>query len=547
MRHSIDMDPLATWHVPTLAGSQLPLSISPGEIAVFVGANGAGKSALSHWLHKRIPKGVPTVRLLAHRRLWMSSSGPETTPSSFTTNSSLLAYEDLKPTSRYKDAHADKRTASILFRLLSAENVRNSQVAGLAASDSLPEELEPSPLEQISLLLQAADLELTLQIGHHMSFDVVRNGHLYPIEQMSDGEKAGFLLATEVVLADANSVIILDEPERHLHRSISGHLVNQIVTERPDCGFVIFTHDIDLADKLRHKSARTIIVRSVAWNKPEPSDWHLEELPPEGTIPEEARHAVLGGRDRILFIEGTSASLDSSLYSCLFPDWSIQPSGSCREVAQVVSSLRRAPELHWITAAGIVDSDARTQTEAEKLEEQGVLTLPVNEVESLYYLPEVIQAMAEWQARQLDLSADTLFDNAVRAGIAKLAGSQVQSNLAASNAEKILHRRIQSASPSKSEIPGAGATVHISLESPYQDQLDDVKAAVNRTDWEALVTNYSVRDSPALDAISKALKYPDRSTYQQAVLGRLRDDVDLLEGMRGRLPELPIPSPKSIA
>lgn len=211
----------------------------------------------------------------------------------------------------------------------------------------------------------------------------------------------------------------------------------------------------------------------------------------------------------------------------------------------MVSSLQRAPDLHWITAAGIVDGDARTRAEAEGLEKQGVLALPVNEVESLYFLPEVIRTMAEWQARQLNLSADTLFDDAMRAGIAKLASSGVQSNLAAANAEKILHRLIQSKSPSKSQIPSAGSSIDLNLESPYRDQLDAVEKAVEQCDWETLVTDYSVRDSPALDAISRALKYPDRSTYQQAVLGRLRDNADALEILRAKVPPLPTPPPQS--
>lgn len=535
-----------TWNIPTLDGTVFPLSLSPSKTAVFVGANGTGKSALSHWLHTKVPEDVPLVRLLAHRRLWLSSSGPETTPSTFATNSSILAREDRKPTSRYKDTRANERSAGILFRLMSAENERNSRVAQLAETNSLREKPEPSPLGRISFLLQAVGLNLTFQVGRSMSFDVDRDGHQYPIEQMSDGEKAGFLLAAEVVLADANSVFILDEPERHLHPSISRRLIRQLITERPDCGFVLFTHDLDLAEKLRYESARSIIVRSVTWIESNVSGWDLVELPAQAPMPEEARYAVLGGRDRILFVEGTAASLDSSLYEHLFPGWSIQSGGSCREIIQMVSSFQRVPELHRISGSGIVDGDARTHAEAEKLEKQGVLALPVNEVESLYFLTEVIQTMARWQARQLNLSADTLFDDALQAGVAKLDDSGVQSHLAAANAEKILHRLIQSELPSRSEIPNTGASIPLTVDSPYQDQLDALEKAVNARDWEALVTAYSVRDSPALDAISRTLKYPDRMTYQQAVLGRLRDDVDLLESLRAKLPSPPDSSSQSI-
>lgn len=536
MSHHVAMSSPATWNIPTVDGSTFPISLSPGDTAVFVGANGTGKSALSHWLHKQAPESVPVVRLLAHRRLWMSSSGPETTPSSYSSFVSILAHNDLDPTSRYRDESSEQRSAGILFRLMSAESERNSQVAKMVARGTLPKNLDPSPLERISHLLQIAGLELTFQVGLGMSFVAERNGLQYPIEQMSDGEKAGFLLATEIVLAEADSVIILDEPERHLHRSISGHLIFQMVAERPDCRFVVFTHDVDLADRLRQKSAPSTIVRSVAWDGPDASGWTLEQLPTGAPIPEKARHALLGGRDRILFVEGTAASLDSLLYETLFANWSIQTGGSCRDVIQTVSGLQRAPELHWITAAGIVDGDARTPAEASGLERQRVFSLPVNEVESLYFLPEIIQKMAEWQARQLNLSSDTLLDDALEAGISKLSFPDVQSNLAAANAEKILRRQIQSKAPSKSEIHSAGSSISIKVNSPYKEQLDALKTAIENRDWETLVINYSVRDTPALDAISKALQYPNRSIYQQAVLGRMRDDTDFLEVLRTKFP-----------
>ncbi len=275
------MSSLAEWNIPRLNGTSAPLTLSPSETAIFVGANGTGKSALSHWLRKHVPHGASIVHIRAHRKLWLTSPGPDTTPSNYATYSSILAQEDLKPASRHKDARADQRSAGILFRLLSAENERNFRVSRLATGDSLPEELEPSPLDRITDLLQAAGLGLTFHVGKSMSFEVERQGHRYPIDQMSDGEKAAFLLATEVLLADANSVIILDEPERHLHRSISGRLIIQIVAERPDCAFVAFTHDLDLTDRLRHKSTSTTVVRSVKWNGPNPLGWDLEELPPQ--------------------------------------------------------------------------------------------------------------------------------------------------------------------------------------------------------------------------------------------------------------------------
>src|SRR5699024_7740850 len=124
MPHSDAMSSLVEWSIPTLNGASPALSLSPSETAVFVSANGTAKSALSHWLHKQVPHGVSIVHIRSHRRLWMTSSGPDTTPSNYATYSGILAREDLQPTSRHKDAKADQRSAGILFRLIRAENER---------------------------------------------------------------------------------------------------------------------------------------------------------------------------------------------------------------------------------------------------------------------------------------------------------------------------------------------------------------------------------------------------------------------------------------
>ena len=38
--------------------------------------------------------------------------------------------------------------------------------------------------------------------------------------QMSDGERAAAIIAATVLVADPGTLFLIDEPERHLHRSI---------------------------------------------------------------------------------------------------------------------------------------------------------------------------------------------------------------------------------------------------------------------------------------------------------------------------------------
>lgn len=528
-----------TWQIPTPSGSQ-DLALCPGEVAVVVGANGAGKSALSYWMATHVPPTTPVVRLRAHRKLWMSSSGPETTPNNFEMFRPILEREDQDASSRYQDANPDQRSANTLFRLLSQINHRNAVVAGLVDSHSDTTNIEPSILTTISRMLQAVCLDLGFKVTANSSFEVEKNGSSYPIEQMSDGEKASFLLAAEVLLADEGSVIVLDEPERHLHRSISARLITQLVESRSDCRFAIFTHDLDLAYRLGCDSVDIIILRAVSWSGADVACWDLQELPPAAPMPDDARRAVLGGRDQILFVEGVSDSLDARLYECLFPRWTVQPSGPCREVIQAVTGLRRAQELHWVKAVGIVDGDARTPAQRNVLAGEGILVLPVNEIESLYYLTDVIQIMAAHQESQLQIDSGTLYDTAVTAAIECLGDARVQSNLAAVNAEKIIRRELLSKAPVKASLPNAGPTISISVSSSYEREKVKLATAAADGDWTTIVENFSVRDSPALRAISKALEYPSSDTYQRAVLGRLHEDPALLDVIRKRVGDLPL-------
>src|SRR5690606_32819536 len=67
----------------------------------------------------------------------------------------------------------------------------------------------------------------------------------YNASEMSDGERVIFYLIGEVICSAPNSIIIIDEPEMHIHKSLIKILFDLIEIERPDCSFIYLTHDID--------------------------------------------------------------------------------------------------------------------------------------------------------------------------------------------------------------------------------------------------------------------------------------------------------------
>ena len=63
--------------------------------------------------------------------------------------------------------------------------------------------------------------------------------------EMSDGEKVGLYLISQILLADKDCILIIDEPELHLHKSLMVRLWNKLEECRSDCTFIYITHDLD--------------------------------------------------------------------------------------------------------------------------------------------------------------------------------------------------------------------------------------------------------------------------------------------------------------
>ena len=124
--------------------------------------------------------------------------------------------------------------------------------------------------------------------------------------------------------------------------------------------------------------------------------WHI-------SVDDTLKRDILGSREKIIFVEGTTASLDAPMYSILFPNVSIIPKDSCVDVERAVKSLRDNTNLHWIEAWGIVDNDGRSAENFECLKKNHVYALSHYSVESLYYHPEIVKKVA---SRQSEVTGD---------------------------------------------------------------------------------------------------------------------------------------------
>lgn len=529
-----------SWSVPTRHGAPVQISARGGAVTTIVGANGAGKSALASWMVAQMPVGT-AKRLIAHRRIWFTSAGPEINPAQRERHAQNVETWDRGSDSRYAD-HLDGSRASIaLFDLLGMINDQNRQAVEMYDQGSTVDEVLVGTgerlLPKLNRILDNAGLHVSVEVTATQTF-LARHKTLgieYPVFQMSDGEKSALLLAAEVLTAPPGRVIVIDEPERHLHRAISAGLVEAIVAERSDSAFVVLTHDLDLASSLS-VLGDTIVLSGCEWSDGAVSAWDLEVLPVDDEVSEIARRAILGGRRQVLFIEGDVGSVDLALYRILYPDWGCTPVGGCESVIKSVTGVRASSNLHWVRAVGIVDGDGRSETQRESLAARGILSLPVAEVENLYYMPVVIEAVARAQAQVTGADAEALGEEARAALLDALRSPGTVDRYAAKQALDEVHRVVAD------HIPASigGDNVVISIPSPLAEVREKLSGMLAANDYEGLVRSISIRDSAARARAARAVGFGSPALYEQAARKQLADHRPLRAALRDVVGEFPV-------
>ncbi|WP_337382460.1 DUF4435 domain-containing protein [Desulfovibrio sp.] len=199
---------------------------------------------------------------------------------------------------------------------------------------------------------------------------------------MSDGERVALYLIAQSLSIPQNKIIVIDEPELHLHRSIMNYLWTAIENERRDSLFVYITHDTYFA--ANHKQAKKFWIKNY-----DGTSWDWDKIQ-DSDLPEELLLSILGNRRHVIFVEGTAGSYDTKLYSKIYEDYFVVPCGSCSEVILRTKAMKRSAQLHHLKCFGIIDRDYRSQQEINSLVNDGIYTIDVAEVENLFIIEEIL-------------------------------------------------------------------------------------------------------------------------------------------------------------
>lgn len=509
------------------------IRLNAGEMIFVLGANGTGKSSLMHRFASQNPNIVR--KIAAHRQTWMNTDALDMTPANKLQTEKQIRNEDRQHQSRWKDAYAAQRASMTVYELIDAENVRaRSMAAAFDANDmvGLNEAAKvEAPITVINELLRQSNIPIEITIRANERVMASKDGGPeYSSAELSDGERNALMIAGNVLTAPTGTLLIIDEPERHLHRSIIAPLLSLLFERRPDCGFVISTHDHDLP--LEVSGARTLLIRACNFQDQNAQNWEADELPTAAPIDDILKRDLLGSRRKVLFVEGTESSLDKPLYSLIFPMVSVIPKGSCREVESAVAGCRAGEDFHWLRAFGIADGDGYAADQIEAKRQRGVFALPYYSVEAIYFHPEIIGKIAARQADVLGPGAATTAQAAIERGVAGVAAhtERLSKNVAKKAARKLIMEQIPNDNNlldgEEVKVTNIGPDIHATRKA-------ELDAAVFAKDWKTILTRCSVRECEARENIIVALGFRKITDYEKAVRHLLTVDNEALTFVRG--------------
>lgn len=373
--------------VPSVAGPK-NFDVAFGETLYFVGANGGGKTRLAVLVETNL--GVKAHRVSAHRALSLNPKVAKISEAQARTGLKL-GHQNVKGDDK---AHRWGNNAPVrllndfdfLVQTLFAEQANTALKSHKNSRASVAESAKETMFEKLDAIWRRVLPHRILDISGD---DITVSGGGatgYPAADMSDGERATFYLIGQTLAADAGTLIIFDEPELHLHRAIMSRLWDELEAARPDCAMMVISHDLEF---VASRSGAKFVLKDYS-----PPNWEIENVPVDTGFSEELTTLILGSRRPILFVEGQGSSLDQAIYRACYPDFTIIPRGSCENVIHAVVTLRANAALTRVTCAGIVDADDYSAGDIANHATMGVAALPVSEIENLFLMPDVLEAIA---------------------------------------------------------------------------------------------------------------------------------------------------------
>jgi hypothetical protein len=523
-------------NIPLREGN-FPLQLYRGKSIVVMGANGAGKTRLGAYIDANVSPlrshRVPAQKSLSlaeninligferARRSWLVGHPEENAGSKagnrFNGNPEIIPISDFD---------------TLLQTLFAQHNRIASEFyqQGMGGKTSAPKKSDILILKDIwdkllphrKLIIREANIEVEDPQG----------GVPYKGSNLSDGERSIFYYLGQCLSVPPEYLIIVDEPESHIHKAILSDLWDSIEAVRPDCAFVYITHDLDFATN--RKLSDKYFLRSF---KASPIQWDIEKQPADTGIAEIVLNEIVGSRKPILFIEGEKHSLDSEIYVVMYPDFKIFPMGSCENVIRSASAYNNTGSLHRYSVSGIVDRDGLEEGDEDYLKKRNIHVSSVNEIENIFALPKIFKALADHFIPEKADEANKLLADYVLS----MAASNIEENCAR-HAARSVDRKI-------SKLIGAKKTID-ELEKAYSSGLSEInirkifsvyeekmKTSLAKGDLTSLLAIYE--NKAILKEVCRLLGFSSKKEFLVNLRKVLKDEISpIWAALREVLPKL---------
>lgn len=537
-------------NIPRKDNSNLELTLETRKTTIIIGANGSGKTRLAVYLEEQL--GEKAHRIAAHRALNLN---PDVNKIPESKAKKALIYgatwDTVSISTRKSERWGNKAPTSLLNDFDRLLQYLFAQQNNLAVENhqkrNRGEEITNSKTK-LDILQEVWERLLPLK-KLHITADNIRVSSTsiesadYSASEMSDGERAVFYILGQVLSANEGSILIFDEPELHIHKSIISNLWDEIEKLCPDCSFLMITHDIEFAAT---RVAKKYVVRNY-YSDPA---WDISEIP-DSELDEQTITLILGSRKPILFVEGDKISLDMETYRLCYPEWTVIPKGSCKDVIQAVSSLRKLNEdmpILNIKCAGIVDRDTRDSSQIQELEEQGIKVLPCSEIENIFSLSsvahkvleiegfagdELINKKEQFKASLLDYIKKELSDDKLEEFVVKRIHRRIDNFL-----KKIDLSDVQNSNKIKDKLISALSNLTNSKINEWISEMrNEIQACINNEDIDGLLCIYE--NKGLLAKTASILAGTSKSNFKDWLMRQMRStNNSLLQVIKSILPEL---------
>jgi Protein of unknown function (DUF4435)/AAA domain, putative AbiEii toxin, Type IV TA system len=489
---------------------------------LFVGANGSGKTRLGTWIEMESPQKDKVHRISAQKSLTMPDT---TTPMSIDRAEKDLLFGNADGAWGHKQGHKWQSKPAIallndyqklmvyLFSDYTEECAKYH-----SASKASTMRIEP-PITKLDLVKTAWEKilphrELVLG-GLRIQTKVTGSqDKIYNSSEMSDGERVIFYLIGQCLAAPKDGIIIIDEPELHLHKSVQAPLWSEIEKLRSDCLFVYLTHDVDFA--AAQETAMRVWLKSF-----DGQTWEWEVIADDKNLPDDLLIEVLGSRKPVVFVEGENGSYDVSFYREVLSNHLVIPRGSCTQVIQSVKALKANAQIHHLDVFGLIDRDRRVDQEILALEQDSIFVLKVAEVENLFCTKEILEVVC----KRLGRDHNNDFSSIATFVFKRLQDElDTQVSLRTASEIKFLLNNFDDKAKGSNGLNAAlqALTNGINVASIYSDIESEFKKVLSQNDYEELLRLYNRKSLSA--QVSNALGLAKDNSLPELVVRLVRGD-----------------------